>query len=205
MELILSDLFNSNEASGSRASELITKLIAEVMSNYEKSRTLMALYDGDTVKYKESMDEACSLIDEAVTALYVAQLSINTPPHLKQMIESLISILRMYEAGVLIQAFANKLISSQKNISYTYLLRNPANNLVKIGKTIDIKTRLQAIQCGAGNKLEVLAVIDRNIEREMHVKFSDLREFNEWFRDPDGEIKSYFSELSKSDATNTGV
>jgi len=73
----------------------------------------------------------------------------------------------------------------------TYIIKNPSSGLIKIGKTVDIKTRLQTLMCGAGVMLEILVVIPADIERELHQKFSHLRVRGEWFDDPESEIYAH--------------
>jgi hypothetical protein len=79
----------------------------------------------------------------------------------------------------------------------TYIIKSPASGLLKIGKTIDMKQRLAALQNGSGVPLEVLVVIDENIEHELHLRFKNLRVFGEWFRD-DGQIAQFIEEGKKS-------
>lgn len=73
----------------------------------------------------------------------------------------------------------------------TYLVRHPGTGLIKIGRTRDIRTRLSALECGAGQALTVLGVIDGDVERALHRRFANLREHGEWFSDPDGVISGH--------------
>lgn len=73
----------------------------------------------------------------------------------------------------------------------TYIIRNPQSGLIKIGKTCHLKTRIASLQTGSGIDLQVLAVIDGDIERDLHKTFSDLRVHGEWFKDRDGSIAAF--------------
>lgn len=76
----------------------------------------------------------------------------------------------------------------------TYLLKNPQSGLIKIGRSVDLETRIQALSCGAGMPLEVLAVISSDIEKELHDKFQRFRIYGEWFEDTEGLIAAYAEE-----------
>lgn len=76
----------------------------------------------------------------------------------------------------------------KKNRSKTYFILNTNTKLIKIGKSIRPSQRLKDIQGMAGAKLELLAVIDKNIESELHIHFKKYRRTGEWFDDKDGLI-----------------
>lgn len=73
----------------------------------------------------------------------------------------------------------------------TYLVRNPLTNLIKIGKSENVNERINNLSLMNGVELETLAVISKNIERELHLLFKDYRKFGEWFEDRDGLIYDY--------------
>lgn len=73
----------------------------------------------------------------------------------------------------------------------TYLVLHPGTGLIKIGRTTDIRKRLAALQCGAGQPLAVLGVIPGDVERELHIRFAGLRVHGEWFEDRNGLISAY--------------
>lgn len=198
MELILSDSVNGEVADNGRVSEFVLMMMSKIMSNFDESIEITLLYDAEDDNYLESMSEACDLIDDAVDMIDKIHSISNVQPHIKPMLKSLERLLRMYEGCTVIRTMADKARNQQRIDSSTYLIKNPSTNLLKIGKTTNMQSRLQSLQCGAGNKLEVIAIIDENIERDMHVKFSDLRNFNEWFIDPNGDIEAYFRKLSRT-------
>ncbi len=71
--------------------------------------------------------------------------------------------------------------SNSKYSKKTYFIKNKETGLVKIGRSIDPSGRVKALQCGSGVELDIILVIDSDIERELHLRFSDDRAFNEWF------------------------
>lgn len=79
----------------------------------------------------------------------------------------------------------------------TYILSNKATGLVKIGRTSDVKTRISALECGAGAKLELLLVIQEDVESKLHKHFKSLRVQGEWFAD-DGRIAKFISEYAQA-------
>lgn len=65
-----------------------------------------------------------------------------------------------------------------------YFIRNPDDELIKIGKTIDLHRRMQMLRVQTRCKnLEIIGVIDGGSEKEeeLHAKFSKNRKFGEWF------------------------
>lgn len=87
---------------------------------------------------------------------------------------------------------------SRAQSTKTYFLKNKDTGLLKIGRSYNPKARAKALQCGAGVELDILLVIDEDIERELHLRFSDDRAFNEWFYHSDA-IDSYIkTKLLKS-------
>lgn len=83
--------------------------------------------------------------------------------------------------------------SRMVEIQKTYLIRNPKTGLLKIGKAKDIAARIKSLQCGAGVKLDLLAVILDDVEKSLHEKFSVHQEFSEWFSDAP-QIRQFFAE-----------
>ena len=77
----------------------------------------------------------------------------------------------------------------------TYIVRNNTNGLIKIGRSRDVERRVRSLSTAAGSELELLCTIDKDIENELHHKFSNYRTTGEWFDDKDGEIVSYIKQL----------
>lgn len=82
---------------------------------------------------------------------------------------------------------------SRAQSTKTYFLKNKDTGLLKIGRSYNPEARAKALQCGAGVELDILLVIDEDIERELHLRFSDDRAFNEWFYHSDA-IDSYIKD-----------
>lgn len=87
--------------------------------------------------------------------------------------------------------------NSKKNRSKTYFILNTETKLIKIGKSIRPDQRLRDIQAMAGAKLEMLAVIDKNIESELHIHFKKYRRTGEWFDDNEGAISEFIEKLTR--------
>lgn len=62
----------------------------------------------------------------------------------------------------------------------TYLMKDKNTGLVKIGSSSDISVRIQTLSCG-NPYLSVLAVLDKNIEKELHLKFADKKIKGEFY------------------------
>jgi hypothetical protein len=74
----------------------------------------------------------------------------------------------------------------------TYLLFSKKTNLYKIGQSNNPAERVKQI----GKELEIIATHHTNIERYLHKKYREYREFNEWFRFPDDIAKDVIAEYS---------
>lgn len=79
-----------------------------------------------------------------------------------------------------------------KGRAKTYIARNPETGLLKIGRSVDPARRMEALKTGAGVLPEMLLVVDRDIEGELHKQFARLRAYGEWFKD-DGSIAEFIS------------
>jgi len=72
----------------------------------------------------------------------------------------------------------------------TYFIANSEMTIVKIGRSVDPMGRLKTLQTTSSTLLELIKVIDGNIERFLHKKFSHLKLHGEWFSFTD-EIKDF--------------
>ena len=190
----MSNLFDRIEKmSDKKAFELALEVIAAAMSNYEKSKDIVLLYDGNKETYLKDKARACDLLDDASDALVIAQVVFKSHKKLPPMFSSLHNMIKTYEGCVLITSFVGKRSSALERDSSTYLIKNPETGLVKIGKSVSVSERVKALQCGAGVVLELLGIINENIESKLHKKFADKNVFNEWFDDSDGAILEYFA------------
>jgi hypothetical protein len=95
-------------------------------------------------------------------------------------------------------------VSKSARVS-TYIVRNPASELIKIGKTCDMKSRMQALTCGSGVPLEILAVIPSDIEQDLHKQFAHIRVRGEWFDDHNLEIRAYLKDLKNTSTNEVGA
>lgn len=69
-----------------------------------------------------------------------------------------------------------------KNVSdcKTYVLIDRISGFYKIGKTSDVRKRVQILSCGNPN-IELLLVIDSDVESELHKKFNQKLVKGEWY------------------------
>jgi hypothetical protein len=76
-----------------------------------------------------------------------------------------------------------------------YFIQGIKGGPIKIGVTNDVARRLSALQNGAPDKLVVLLTAegDREVEEEVHRKFSHLRLRGEWF-EPAQELLQFIAE-----------
>lgn len=78
----------------------------------------------------------------------------------------------------------------------TYIVRNPATGLLKIGKSVDVESRVKSLEIGAGTSLELLYTVPVDVESQLHKEFSEIRVFGEWFTD-DGSIRNWITECQQ--------
>ena len=68
---------------------------------------------------------------------------------------------------------------NNKEQSKTYLIQDSLSLRYKIGKSINIPRRLQSIQ--TSGKLKIICILEKDIEKELHLKYKDKRKYGEWF------------------------
>lgn len=61
----------------------------------------------------------------------------------------------------------------------TYLVSG-SNGLIKIGKTIDVNKRIKVLQ-SINPEIKIIACCDKDVELELHEKYSKKRIQSEWF------------------------
>jgi len=74
-----------------------------------------------------------------------------------------------------------------------------ANDKVKIGKSNNVKKRMQQIQVGCPSKVELLFSyyqLHENDEKALHARFGDLRSSGEWFYFR-SHLKEFVNDLKK--------
>lgn len=81
--------------------------------------------------------------------------------------------------------------SNNDNLVKTYIVRKINTSQVKIGKSRNVKGRLRTLTTQSGDKLEVLAIIPKDIENLLHKQFAELRTIGEWFDDSKGLIAAF--------------
>lgn len=78
-------------------------------------------------------------------------------------------------------------LEKEKNFE-TYLIRDKSTRLCKIGKTTDIKTRIEMLSC-SNTELELLFIIDKDVEKELHDMYESKRYKGEWFNLSDSDLE----------------
>jgi hypothetical protein len=68
-----------------------------------------------------------------------------------------------------------------------YFMRRPDGGRIKIGTTIRLSKRLKELCDEVGDDLHVMAVLDgnRDVEKDLHRRFAELRADGEWFEPGD--------------------
>lgn len=87
---------------------------------------------------------------------------------------------------------------------YIYFLKSSAG--IKIGRARNLIKRLQVLQVGTHEDLELLLAIQGpvSLERELHQRFRALRFKREWFR-ADGDLLMYIEEVKRTRADGAEV
>ena len=75
----------------------------------------------------------------------------------------------------------------------TYFIQGVPLSPVKIGRAIDVASRLKSLQTGTPHELRTLLVLDGDREMEMHDRFARHRIRGEWFHWCD-EIRQFIDE-----------
>ena len=78
-------------------------------------------------------------------------------------------------------------------IVHTYLGSGNSNGYIKIGKSRDVSKREDSIRIGNAD-FKIIAFIDRDIENELHKKFSSKRVNGEWFNLSEKDIENIINE-----------
>lgn len=74
-----------------------------------------------------------------------------------------------------------------------YLGSGNSNGYIKIGKSRDVSKREDSIRIGNAD-FKIIAFIDRDIENELHKKFSSKRVNGEWFDLSEKDIENIVNE-----------
>ena len=163
------------------------------------SLLLSSLSDCAEAAEKNDRQKKCELLDRSS---FIKSLMYGSANELKaaypKYAEALSVALRIhsYAEGVIVPAIYLSKNATDTNKTKTYVVQNSTSGLIKIGRSCRPEERIKSLETGAGQKLEVMAIIDGDHESELHSRFKELRVFGEWFRD-DGSIKK-FAETSKN-------
>lgn len=166
--------------------ELVEGLIPLQYITTEDYSNYMEFIGCDLKEFKQKKDEAEAKYT-AAKALVEHLESVLQIEEGQPISKDLITHLRtLQEAHVTAR---NKMIKQSK--VKTYFFRNTKTKAIKIGKSNNPEKRLTQVQGMAGAKLEIIAVIDKDVEYELHTKFKKYQIHSEWFNDKDGLILEY--------------
>ena len=159
-------------------------LMNETAENYD------VISKEDILKSKR---EAMQLMTESNNHTKLMTSLYEKYPTLKITFDNLNNISNHFDSGYINHAFSEMLLSKckEKGNIKTYFFRNTKTKDIKIGKSINPKERLKQVQGMAGAKLEIIAIIDKDIETVLHNKFKKYKSHSEWFNDKDGLILEY--------------
>ena len=87
-------------------------------------------------------------------------------------------------------------VVKNKKEQLTYIIQCTATNLIKIGRSYSPAKRIKSIRSSSGRDLLTLLILDKDVESELHKRFSKYRRSGEWFEDVDGDIKRYISNVN---------
>lgn len=193
LESVITDIING-DACEIRAMEVAMFFMEDAMELYQEAQDVTDKFVKDREDYRGSMDGAWDLMKQAAEKMQSVISVFRHYPHVIRTAASMHKLLNSYTAYMIVPVISGiqRQEGEAKCVS-TYFFKNPLTGLIKIGKSIDIKTRKQAVQCGSGVELDVLLVIDGDSERELHKKFAEYREHGEWFNDSDGKIEAYIA------------
>lgn len=82
--------------------------------------------------------------------------------------------------------------------TYTYFIGGDgADSLVKIGKSFNPEARLRSLQLSSPVQLELIGVVPRDVESELHERFKSFRKHGEWFQ-YEAPIREWVAQNCKS-------
>ena len=192
---VLADDIESGLVSEVRAMEVAMHSVSYSMSKYQEAQAVMDDFIDNPEQCNSNRNQAYELIREARDQMLAVEGNFTNYPAIVKTAKSIRSMLAYYEGCVLIPTFFEVMKEKiDKKSVCTYFFRNPLTKLIKIGRSNNVKTRKQAVQCGSGAELEVLLVINKDIENQLHKKFAKYQKHNEWFEDTDGFINDYISQ-----------
>jgi len=88
-----------------------------------------------------------------------------------------------------------KLVERKNDYKYhTYFILCETTNLLKIGKSVDVKHRFISLQSSSPMNMVLLHQVNEDREAEFHERFQHLRKHGEWFYYT-SDIKNFIEEL----------
>jgi hypothetical protein len=96
--------------------------------------------------------------------------------------------------------------NSKYNNNYTeyktYLIQNPENNFIKIGRSKNITQRILSLNSEFKTNMVLIASFNNDIESKLHLKYSKYRIFGEWFDFDNDTLLDIINEHNKILITN---
>lgn len=188
---------HENEVTKERASVLVFEVISRIMIDYQKLKLSVDSFGVDEYPSNEVFDELFYKIQELINCLHTMILLVDFYKDLVLVLQGVQSLLASYQGFAVAGVYLVKMNGLNGIEKDTYLMKNTETGLLKIGKSSNIKARIDSIECGAGAKIKLLYVIDGDVEKLLHDMFSQYKKHREWFDDRDGKIVAYFKEASK--------
>lgn len=108
--------------------------------------------------------------------------------NLKFELSSVLELMFIFQKDPNVLGFKEVLKSKKpKKKRKTYLMTDLLTGMTKIGYSISPRTREKTLQ-SEKPETKLLAVLNKNIERELHLKYSDYRVRGEWFNISEKQI-----------------
>lgn len=76
----------------------------------------------------------------------------------------------------------------------TYIMEAVGLGVVKIGKAVDVELRRDNLQSGCPVPLQIICIINRNMELELHKRFAHQSTYGEWFN-YSNDIREFVKEV----------
>lgn len=198
---LLSDAIELGVADKSIAAETAMYAVGYALDKFQQAHKKVSSDIVNDSLYPPEHKSGENPIREAINYARVVTDWFKHYPGLNATFDSLATILYWYEADSFLPPYIEarrSIATASKNCTVkTYFIKDPSTGLIKIGRSMNPRGRLSSIQCGSGVKLELIAIIDRDVERKLHKRFAEYRQVGEWFEDRDGLIAEYIRNSSE--------
>lgn len=144
---------------------------------------------------RDGLDWVLDFIKASRNQLWAEQYIFKEYKNLTPMIDAVLDRFNSFDAWVYPTVFQCLLKDKEKPKSQTYFVYNPKTKLIKIGKSGTPMERIRTLEAQSGVNFSILAILNADIERELHVRFKQYRKKGEWFEDADGSIRKFIDEL----------